>query len=38
MTGHFHRQRAGFASILILLGIGLARILLVREERAEAVD
>lgn len=38
MTGIFQSQRAGFASILILLGVGLALILLVREERAEAVD
>jgi UMF1 family MFS transporter len=38
MTHFFQSQRIGFASILILLGIGLAGMLFVREERAEAVD
>ena len=38
VTGIFQSQRAGFASVLVLLVVGLALILLVREERAEAVD
>jgi UMF1 family MFS transporter len=37
-THFFQSQRAGFASVLLLLGIGLAGMLFVREERAEAVD
>jgi UMF1 family MFS transporter len=38
VTHLFQSQRIGFASILILLGLGLAGMLFVREERAEAVD
>ena len=37
-TWLFQSQRIGFASILLLLGIGLAGMLFVKEERAEAVD
>ena len=37
-THMFQSQRIGFASILLLLGIGLAGMLFVKEERAEAVD
>ncbi|PKP76783.1 MAG: MFS transporter [Alphaproteobacteria bacterium HGW-Alphaproteobacteria-3] len=37
-TWFFHSQRAGFASVLLLLGIGLALILFVTEERAEAAE
>ncbi len=37
VTGAFHSQRAGFASILLLLGIGLAIMAFVREERAESI-
>lgn len=37
-TSVFHSQRAGFASVLVLLGIGLALILFVKEERAEAAE
>jgi UMF1 family MFS transporter len=37
-TEHFQSQRAGFASILILMLIGLAGMLFVREGRAEAYD
>ena len=37
-TAWFHSQRAGFASVLLLLGIGLALILFVKEERAEAAE
>ncbi len=37
-TWLFQGQRIGFASILLLLGIGLAGMLFVKEERAEAVD
>jgi len=38
VTLMFQSQRIGFASILILLGLGLAGMLFVKEERAEAVD
>lgn len=34
----FHSQRDGFASVLVLLGIGLALIFFVKEERAEAAE
>ncbi|HEY4343954.1 MAG TPA: MFS transporter [Parvibaculum sp.] len=37
-TTYFHSQRAGFASILILMVIGLCLMLFVRETRAEAID
>lgn len=37
-THYFQSQRLGFASILVLLVIGLAGMLFVKEERAEAVD
>ncbi len=37
-THVFQSQRIGFASILLLLGIGLAGMFFVKEERAEAVD
>jgi UMF1 family MFS transporter len=37
-TSAFHSQRAGFASVLLLLGGGMALMLFVREERAEAVE
>ena len=37
-THLFQSQRAGFASILLLLGIGLAGMLFVGEERAEAAE
>lgn len=37
-THFFQSQRAGFASVLLLLGIGLVGMFFVREERAEAVD
>ncbi len=37
-TAVFHSQRVGFASGLLLLGTGLALILLVKEERAEAAE
>lgn len=37
-THFFQSQRLGFASILVLLVIGLAGMLFVKEERAEAVD
>jgi UMF1 family MFS transporter len=37
-THFFQSQRLGFASILVLLGIGLAGMLFVKEERAEAID
>jgi MFS transporter, UMF1 family len=34
MTGYFHSQRAGMASILLLLGGGLAIMTFVKEERS----
>jgi len=37
VTGVFHSQRAGFASILFLLGAGLAIMFFVREERSESI-
>lgn len=37
-TDLFQSQRVGFASVLLLLGIGLVGMLFVKEERAEAVD
>lgn len=37
-TLYFHSQRAGFASILILMIIGLGLMCFVRETRAEAID
>jgi len=37
-TGFFESQRAGFASILVLLGGGLALMAFVREERAHPAD
>lgn len=37
-TSAFQSQRAGFASVLLLLGGGMALMLFVREERAEAVE
>ncbi|MDO9128008.1 MAG: MFS transporter [Parvibaculum sp.] len=37
-THYFQSQRLGFASILVLLVLGLAGMLFVKEERAEAVD
>ena len=37
-THLFQSQRAGFASVLLLLGIGLAGMLFVKEERAEAAE
>lgn len=37
-TDIFQSQRAGFASVLVLLVIGLVGMLFVREERAEAID
>ncbi len=37
VTGFFHSQRAGFASILFLLGAGLAIMFFVREERSESI-
>jgi UMF1 family MFS transporter len=36
-TGYFHSQRAGFASILLLLGGGLAVMAFVKEERATPI-
>jgi len=38
VTGIFHSQRAGMASLLLLLGLGLAILSLVREERAQDVS
>lgn len=38
VTLYSHSQRVGFASILVLMVIGLGLMLLVREERAEALD
>ena len=37
-THVFQSQRIGFASILLLLGLGLAGMFFVKEDRAEAVD
>ena len=36
-TGYFASQRVGFASVLILLGLGVVLMLFVKEERAVAV-
>ena len=37
-TSYFQSQRIGFASILVLMLIGLAGMLLVREQRSDAID
>ena len=37
-TGFFQSQRIGFASILILLGIGVVLMFFVKEERAKSAD
>ncbi len=37
-TDFFESQRAGFASVLVLLVLGLIGMFFVREERAEAID
>jgi len=36
-TGYFASQRVGFASVLILLGLGVVLMLFVKEERAAPV-
>ncbi|MAB13303.1 MFS transporter [Parvibaculum sp.] len=37
-TSFFQSQRVGFASVLLLLGVGLGLVLFVKEERAEAAE
>ncbi|NIJ43358.1 UMF1 family MFS transporter [Parvibaculum indicum] len=37
-TSFFQSQRVGFASVLVLLGVGLGLVLFVKEERAEAAE